>query len=799
MSSNLWRRSPDISGYIWLQSSFGLPAGVPVNTVHYEPGFPDIAWAGLDGNPTGDTVYRSTNGGGTWVPHSTRLPNVPVYEIALEPVRGRAFAGTHGRGAFVLGQDLLMPWERFDGGSLRDLMVFGHQFEPMTTCAMKIRRQDGTTCTTSSTDAMGATISTDAEGALVTELQDSFASNPAVWACLNGSCAGGVPLDQCDSVENPIDTVEVSCGQNRIGSEQLHGVSVLADPPGTSLVLDSAGSEESAPPSGLFELTAAMHSADGATASMCTVQVPMSPQDTYDEVVARAHDRIAASPDCAGAAVDPRLDGRVGTGEEDVFPLATTLNLKANGTQGTQMITALHAGAGNASGVCFGVGQLGVPMLSQLTGIELRFETGANGAGGGTITVAEQSGLGACGVSVVNQGGEDGATIAANLVAAFQAPGIPGPNAGCPSRVNPRDASLAGDALRMVFANGVKVCIDDPEVGFSLRSQGLDEVHPVAAISAAHNVECTGPGGAVVLLDGSSSADPDSTPGTNDDIVSFDWYEGPQLLGSGSQLSVPLSLGNHAITLEVEDTAGLKSSATHHVTVVDTVAPSLTAGLAPETLWPPDHRLVEVAVNAGATDLCDANPAIVLASVVSDEPDDAAGPDDGATTGDVRGAQTGSADFLVSLRAERDRSSSGRTYALSYEAADASGNIAGEVVVALVPHDIAGVVEPIVLSVAPGQNGTVVSWVDLSNTSSSFNVVRGLLSNLNETADAYELGALTCIEAGSTDTDTLGFEDTVLPDPGAVFIYLVESADPPGGYGTETALKPRLPGSGDCP
>jgi len=489
----------------------------------------------------------------------------------------------------------------------------------------------------------------------------------------------------------------------------------------------------------------------------------------------------------------------VATGEEDVFPFATSVKLKANGTQGTQMITALHAAAGDATGVCFNVGQLGVPMLSQLTGIELRFETGPNGAGGGTITVAEQSGLGACGVSVVNQGGEDGATIAANLVTAFQAPGIPGPNPACASEVNPRDASLVGDTLQMVFANAVKVCIEDPEVGFSLRSQGLDEVHPVAVVPPTRIVECTGPNGALALLDGSASADPDSTPGTSDDIVSFNWYEGQQFLGSGSQLSVPLSLGNHAITLEVEDSSGLQSNATGDVVVVDTVAPLLTASLAPDTLWPPNHRLVDVAVNAGATDLCDTNPAIVLASAASDEPDDTAGPDDGATTGDVREAQTGTADFLLSLRAERDRNSNGRTYTLSYEATDASGNISGKGVVAFVPHDISGVVEPIVLSVAPSPAGTVVDWLDLSNTSSSFNVVRGRLSNLSGTADAYELGALTCIEAASTDTDTIGFEDATDPGPGAVFIYLVESADQPGGYGTETAMKPRLPGSGDCP
>ncbi len=802
-SDNLWRRVPDISGHIWIQSASGLPVGVPVNTVHYEPGFPNIMWLGLDGNLTRNTIFRSTDGGVNWVAHSNGLPNVPVYEIALEPVRGQAFAGTHGRGAFVLGVSQLLPWERWRDGSLRDLMIFGHHFEPGIGCTMDIMLMDGTPCSSSSSDARGAEISTDADGSLVTELQGSFMDSPAVWACLNGMCAGGVPLEQCDSAQNPIDTVQVSCGQNTVALEKLNGLSVLSDPPGTTLLLDGSGFQESRMTSGSFDLTAAMHSADGATASICTVQVPLMPGETDDEIVTRAHDLINASADCTGAAVEAILQVNEETGDEDVFPGATSLTMKATGMQGTQMINALHAGPGHATGVCFSIAELGVPMLSQLTGVELRFETGLNGAAGGTITIGEQSNLGACGVSVVNQGGEDAATIAASLATAFQTPGIPGPHPGCPSDVNPRDVVAVGDTLQLVFATGVKVCIDDPEVGFSLRSAGLDEVHPVAVFPTTQNVECTSPNGALVLLDGSASTDPDSTPGTNDDIVNFDWYEdvggqGLQFLGSGSQLSVPLSLGIHAITLEVQDSTGRTSSVTGDVIVEDTVPPVLLTSVGPDTLWPPNHRLEDVAVNAGATDLCDTNPAIVLVSAASDEPDDAVGPDDGATTGDIREAQAGTADFLVSLRAERDRNANGRTYTLSYEAADVSGNIAGESVGTFVPLDLAGVVEPIMLSVDQSPAGTVVSWVDLSNTSLLFNVVRGLLSNVTETADAYELGALTCIEAASIDTDTVGFEDAPDPLPGAAFFYLVEFADQPGGYGTETALKPRLPGAGDC-
>src|SRR5206468_6743061 len=50
---------------------------------------------------------------------------------------------------------------------------------------------------------------------------------------------------------------------------------------------------------------------------------------------------------------------------------------------------------------------------------------------------------------------------------------------------------------------------------------------PRAVIAAADGVECTSPSGGTVVLDGSRSVDPDSTPGTHDDIVSFEWLENP--------------------------------------------------------------------------------------------------------------------------------------------------------------------------------------------------------------------------------------------------------------------------------
>lgn len=62
----------------------------------------------------------------------------------------------------------------------------------------------------------------------------------------------------------------------------------------------------------------------------------------------------------------------------------------------------------------------------------------------------------------------------------------------------------------------------------------------------------------MVLLDGTLSKDPDSSPGTNDDIVLFQWYEdfgtaSELFLGAGDILNVQLALGVHDITLRVTD------------------------------------------------------------------------------------------------------------------------------------------------------------------------------------------------------------------------------------------------------
>jgi hypothetical protein len=108
----------------------------------------------------------------------------------------------------------------------------------------------------------------------------------------------------------------------------------------------------------------------------------------------------------------------------------------------------------------------------------------------------------------------------------------------------------------------------------------FNEAPQAHAAGAAASLECTGQDGSSVLLDGRGSSDADSSPGTQDDIVSFEWYEhfgepGQTLLGGGATLNVMLPLGGHTLTLKVTDRAGESGTDAVTVTVRDTNGPNL--------------------------------------------------------------------------------------------------------------------------------------------------------------------------------------------------------------------------------
>jgi hypothetical protein len=91
--------------------------------------------------------------------------------------------------------------------------------------------------------------------------------------------------------------------------------------------------------------------------------------------------------------------------------------------------------------------------------------------------------------------------------------------------------------------------------------------------------------------------------------------------------------------------------------------------------------MVPVAVTAEATDVCGAATCRVV-SVASDEPEDGLGDGDTAPDWTITG------DLAVSLRAERAGGGDGRTYTITVECKDGSGNGATAPVTVRVPHSL---------------------------------------------------------------------------------------------------------------
>jgi hypothetical protein len=183
----------------------------------------------------------------------------------------------------------------------------------------------------------------------------------------------------------------------------------------------------------------------------------------------------------------------------------------------------------------------------------------------------------------------------------------------------------------------------------------------------------------LVTLDGSGSSDDDG------DLLGFNWtWKGGSATGDNPTIQLPL--GTHIITLFLDDGKGGTDSDTVNVTVIDTTPPQFSVSVSPDTLRPPNHKMVEVNVDVSVSDNCDPDPDIVLVSVDCDEPDNALGVGDGNTINDIQNVDIGTEDYALSLRAERQGEGDGRIYTITYEAIDDFGNSTTATATVIVPY-----------------------------------------------------------------------------------------------------------------
>jgi hypothetical protein len=141
--------------------------------------------------------------------------------------------------------------------------------------------------------------------------------------------------------------------------------------------------------------------------------------------------------------------------------------------------------------------------------------------------------------------------------------------------------------------------------------------------------------------------------------------------------------------------------------IVDTAAPVAECCTDPATLWPPNHKMVEVDVFVTAED--DITPpenlSLEAIFVSSDEPDDYIA--DGDAPGDVNGEDGFTAPVevtdaftdsfvadgkrvftgTIALRAERSGIGVGRTYTIEAFVSDEAGNVGSSTCEVVVPHD----------------------------------------------------------------------------------------------------------------
>jgi len=212
----------------------------------------------------------------------------------------------------------------------------------------------------------------------------------------------------------------------------------------------------------------------------------------------------------------------------------------------------------------------------------------------------------------------------------------------------------------------------------------IDEVgcnhSPVADAGVDRVLDCITTDSAVVMLDGTGSSDADSDP------LSFSWSASGIVFDDATSPtpSADFPIGSTGVTLTVSD-GQLADDDTVNIAVQhDTMPPEINVMLDPDTLWPPNHKMVTVNATVTVTDNCDPAPVWKLDAVTSNEPDNGTG--DGDTVNDIQNVEPGTQDTVYELRAERAGNGNGRIYSLDYSATDNQGNYAEVTGQVKVPH-----------------------------------------------------------------------------------------------------------------
>ncbi|CAM4511220.1 mannan endo-1,4-beta-mannosidase [Paenibacillus endophyticus] len=172
---------------------------------------------------------------------------------------------------------------------------------------------------------------------------------------------------------------------------------------------------------------------------------------------------------------------------------------------------------------------------------------------------------------------------------------------------------------------------------------------------------------------------------TNQDVVATITTNKQVTITNNDGKSSYTFANNGSFTFEFVDQKGLEGTVVATVNNIDKIPPTLKVFSDKRKLTKNNHKLEEVAFSWEAEDSDSGIGSVKLVSVTSNEPDNGSG--DGNTTGDIQGAEIGTSDNKILLRAERSGNGSGRVYTVTYEAVDHAGNKTQASATVSVPHN----------------------------------------------------------------------------------------------------------------
>jgi len=179
-----------------------------------------------------------------------------------------------------------------------------------------------------------------------------------------------------------------------------------------------------------------------------------------------------------------------------------------------------------------------------------------------------------------------------------------------------------------------------------------DTTPPVLSLPANITAEATGPNGAVVTYVATANDD-------HDGIV-------PVTCTPPSGSTFPI--GVTTVQCSAMDSHHNVGFGSFTIRVRDTTPPTIVSITAtPNTLWPPNHQMVDVTVRVIATDLVDPAPVSYIESVSSNQPLNGTGDGDTSPDWQITGPLT------LQLRSER-AGNVVRTYTITVTTRDSSGN-----------------------------------------------------------------------------------------------------------------------------